>query len=222
MKIVTRLAPFALLFTGACSDVDTPEGCHYHGDDLHCPDEANHPVLTGVILTFTPTGGGDPLVFEWADPEGDGSPEVDEILLPDAADGEGHEAQEYTLDVEVWNLLQDPAEDVTPDVLAQADGHQFFFTGSAVQGPATGDNANAIISQDYGDSDPTGLPLGLTNTVSTLGLGSGELIVTLRHLPAENGEAVKVAGLAETIASEGFDAIGGNNDAQVSFDISVE
>ena len=66
------------------------------------------------------------------------------------------------------------------------------------------------------------MPLGLANTISTLDWGAGELTVTLRHLPPENGESVKVDGLADDVAGDGFSAIGGENDIQVTFNIVVE
>ncbi|MFT6234184.1 MAG: hypothetical protein ACJAZO_004706 [Myxococcota bacterium] len=220
MKFLTRLAPLGLLFTSACSDVETPDGCHDHDGELHC--DENHGLATTLILNFTPVGGGDTLTFQWADPDNDGNPEVDPILLPDASDHDHHDAQEYTLDVEVWNELEDPAENVTLEIADLSDSHQFFFTGRAVEGPATADNSNAIIQHSYADEDENGLPIGLSNTITTLDWGTADLTVTLRHMPAENGEAVKTAGLADEVADNGFGGIGGGNDIEVSFTVEVE
>ncbi len=214
MKFITRLAPIALLFTGACSDVEDHDHNHVHGH--------NHGLITTLILNFTPSGGGETLSFQWSDPENDGDPIVDDILLPDASSHDHHDAQEYALDIEVWNDLEDPAEDVTPEVAAEDRTHQFFFTGSAVEGPATGDNPNAILRHAYADTDADGLPLGMENTFTTLAWGSGELVVTLRHLPLENDAPTKVEGLAETVASDGFAAIGGDNGVQITFDVEVQ
>jgi hypothetical protein len=191
----------ALLVTG-CTDVE-----HDHDHDH------DHEVLTTVILNFTDDAAGTTESFEWADPEDDGDPVIDAILLTDGSS--------YTLDVELWNELEDPAEDVTSEIGDEADEHQFFFTGSAVQGPATGTNDEAIVEHSYDDDDGV-LPLGLENSVTTLGMGSGEFVVTLRHLPEENGAAVKVAGLAEDVAAGGFGSIGGANDIQVTFDLTVQ
>jgi hypothetical protein len=41
-------------------------------------------------------------------------------------------------------------------------------------------------------------------------------------MPAENGEAVKTAGLADEVADNGFGGIGGGNDIEVSFTVEVE
>ena len=224
MKAHAYSAPLAaFLLATACQDVEAPpDGCHYHGDELHCPDDPNHGLITTVVLHFTPTGGGDTLSFQWSDPEADGNPVIDDIFLPDASDHDHHDEQEYTLDVEVWNDLVDPIEDVTPDIADQAEGHQIFFTGSAVQSPATGDNSDAVIRQRYADTDINDLPVGLSNTITTLDWGEGELTVTLRHLPEEDGVAVKVPGMAREVAEGGFAAIGGDNDVQVTLPIEVQ
>ena len=97
-----------------------------------------------------------------------------------------------------------------------------FLTGSGVEGPATGTNASAVVAHEYADSDADGLPIGLDNTIATLGIGAGELTLTLRHLPEENGEPVKVDGMADDVAANGFGAIGGDNDVQVTFNIDVQ
>jgi len=210
MKPITSLA-LSLLIVG-CSDVEEPTnaGGHIHG------------VPTTAVLHFTPEDGGETLSFSWSDPENDGDPIIDDILLPDASTHNHHDTLTYTLDIELWNDLEDPVEEVTPDIENEAEEHQFFFTGSAVESDATGANNDAIIEQEYDDTDADGLPLGLTNTITTLDWGSGALTVTLRHMPPENDEAIKVEGLAEEVAESGFGAIGGEDDIQITFNIEVE
>ena len=61
-----------------------------------------------------------------------------------------------------------------------------------------------------------------SSTVETLAWGSGELIVTLRHLPYEDGTPTKTEGLAEDVAAGGFASIPGDNDIQATFNIDVE
>ncbi|MFZ5475278.1 MAG: hypothetical protein ACOZNI_00770 [Myxococcota bacterium] len=171
-------------------------------------------VITTVALSFTPASGGAALEYAWADPENDGSPVIDDIVLSDAED--------YTLTVSFLNELEDPPEDITEEVDAESDQHQVFFTGSAVEGPATGDNFSAVLSQAYDDTDANGFPVGLTNSVTTLGVGSGTLTVTLRHLPPENDTPVKTGTLAEDVAAGGIDSIPGETDAMVDFAVAVE
>jgi hypothetical protein len=206
MRIATRLFPLVLLFTSACGDVE--------GDDHDHDHDHENEVITTVELTFTPQSGGSATVFSWADLENDGSPVIDDIAL---TDGEA-----YDVTVSFLNELEDPVEDMTTEIGDEAEEHQLFFTGTGVQGPANPTNANAVVEHTYADTDSGGLPIGLDNTFTTLGTGSGELIVTLRHLPEENGSAVKVDGLAEDVDTSGFASIGGDNDVQVTFNIDVQ
>ena len=118
--------------------------------------------------------------------------------------------------------MEERAEDITSEIADEADEHQVFFTGSAVEGPATGTNDEAVVSHAYLDADDQGLPIGLDNEIVSLVAGSGELIVTLRHMPEESGSPVKVEGAAEDVAEGGFSSIGGANDASVTFSITVE
>ena len=115
MRLIPRIFPLALLFTGACKDVE--------GDD-HDHHDHEHEVITTVELTFTPQTGGDAVVATWADREDDGNPVVDDIVLNIL------DAEVYDLSVSFWNELEDPAEDVTPEIADEADEHQVFFTSS--------------------------------------------------------------------------------------------
>ena len=205
MKTLTRMTPFLLLFAAACSDVEDGDG-HTHSHD-------ENEVITTVTLAFTPDAGGADLTFTWADPEDDGDPVIDSIVLPSG---------DYSMSVSFWNELEDPAEDITEEIDDESDSHQVFFTGSGVEGPATGTNGSAVISQAYADTDPNGLPVGLSNDIASVQAGTGDLIVTLRHMPPEDGSDIKTSTAADDVASGGFTAIGGDNDVQVTFPIEVQ
>jgi hypothetical protein len=191
--------PFAL---AGCLDVENPD-----------PGENEGEAITRVELTFTPEGGGAAIVASFADPENDGDPTIDPITLADGA--------RYALAVTFENQLADPVEDITAEVADEGDEHQVFFYGSAVSGPATGDNAAAVVTHAYADEDENGLPIGLANTIEATSTGSGELKVMLRHLPAEGGVAVKVASTAEDFAADG-NAVPGDADVDVTFALTVE
>jgi hypothetical protein len=79
-----------------------------------------------------------------------------------------------------------------------------------------------VLLHAYGDEDDNELPIGIDNTITVLGAGSGELSVMLRHMPAENGQAVKTPEAAETVATDGFSALGGDIDLDVTFTVLVE
>ncbi len=199
-----RSLPFLLLIPACSGDVENPDD-HDHDHD--------HGLVTTVDLVFTPDGGGSALTFSWSDPENDGDPIIDPIVLPEGA---------YALDIVLWNDLEDPVEDVTPEIVEEGEEHQIFLTGAAVQSEATGDNAAALLETTYADEDGSGLPLGLAHDVTTLKTGDEELVLTLRHLPEEDGSATKTDGLAADVATGGFGSIPGDTDVTINFDVTVE
>jgi len=201
MKLHPALLLLPLL--AACEDVKEDEHDDHHGH--------NHGLITALVLNFD-DGAGEAFTYSWEDPEGDGQdPMVDDIVLSAGTT--------YDLSMQVLNQLEDPVEDVTLEIAGLADEHQVFFTGAGVVGPAS-NSSDAIAEHEYMDSDSTGLPLGLDNLLTTFDPGTGDMTVTLRHLPPENGNATKVAGLEDSVAAEGFSAIGGDNDIQVTFTVT--
>jgi hypothetical protein len=186
-----------------CPMVDNPD------------DPANdQEVITTVMLTFSPRGGGSAVIAAHADPENDGNPVVDEVTLVAGTT--------YDLAVSFKNELEEPAEDITEEVEAESEEHQVFLFGSAVVGPATGENEDAVVEHAYADEDEAGLPVGLSNTMEAIAAGSGDLRIILRHLPSESGTAVKVEGLAEKLAEDGAAALPGDVDVDVSFALTVQ
>ena len=174
----------------ACEGVDEP------GDDTE-----EGEVITTVVLELV--GSTDTITATWADPEDDGDPVIDDITLT--------AGETYAMSVSFLNELEDPAEDITEEIMDEDDEHQVFFTGTAVDGPAE-DNAGAPTTHAYADTDANGLPVGLENDLTAEAAGNGMFTVTLRHLPPEDGVEVKVADMAETVATSGFGAIGGDNE----------
>lgn len=189
----------ALMLAVGCADVTDPDG----DNELE--------AFTTVELTFN-DGAGD-TVATWADPANDGTITVDPISLS--------VGKEYALTVKFFNELEDPAEDMTVEVNDEADEHQVLFYGDAITGPAS-TSASAIATHAYDDMDSNDLPIGLTNTLTADTAGTGPLKVMLRHLPEEDGTAVKVDGLAGEFADGGSSAIGGDVDIDVEFDLTVE
>jgi len=207
----------ALALPGCATEEGTADG-ETEGDDHGNESE----VITTVRLTFTPQGGGTPVVAAFTDPDGDGgmSGSSDPIALASGTT--------YALAVEFLNELEDPAEDITAEVEEESEDHQVFVTGNAVEGPATAANASAPVQHAYADTESTyganavgdDLPVGLANTITARAAGSGRFTVTLRHLPELNGEPQKVAGLAEQLAAG--EALPGDVDASVDFELTVQ
>ena len=205
-SIPLKLSCLALLalFQGGCGD-----------DPVDLPDDGNEEeVITTVTLTFTPVGGGDSIVATFDDPDGDGG---DEPTLDDVALELG---TTYNLQVDFENRLEDPAENITEEIADESDEHQLFFTGGAVAGPAS-DAETAFLAHAYADKDVNDLPVGLENTLTATDVGTGDFVVTLRHLPPENDQPVKVEGLEDMVKTDGFAAIGGDTDVQVNFEVTV-
>jgi hypothetical protein len=170
-------------------------------------------VITTITLSFTPAGGGAAVTAAFDDPDGDGgeAPSVDPIDLATATT--------YDLTVRFQNKLETPPEEITDEVRDESDQHQLFFTGTAVNGPAS-DQPAAPLTHTYADTDANGLPVGLSNSIVTTS-GTGTLTVVLRHLPPVNDVAVKVAELASTVRADGLAALPGESDVQVDFAVTV-
>lgn len=187
-------ASSVLLFLAACGkDVETP------GPEGH-PEE----VITTVVLSLT-SDAGPPIEAAIADPENDGSPIADPIVLL--------EGTAYDVTVTFLNELEAPPEDITVEVAAESDEHQVFFTGSSV--------AAGLVAYAYDDEDANGHPVGLAGTLSALAAGEGTFVVTLRHLPPESEVPVKTGTLAEDAATGGIESLPGASDVSVSLDLTV-
>lgn len=203
-SILSRSLPCALLSlvllpSAACDDVGGSEN--------------ENEVITTVSLSFAPMGGGAAITASFDDPDGDGgaAPTIDPINLTAGTT--------YALSVRFLNKLEDPAEEITDEVRDEGDEHQLFFTGTAVNGPAS-DRPGAPLAHTYADADGASLPIGLSSTVVATA-GAGQLTVTLRHVPPLDGAAVKTADLAGRVKSGGIASIGGDTDAEVTFQVTV-
>lgn len=220
MTTFTRILPFlALGLAVACGNPDgtdsTDDHSDDHTDDDHTDDDphghGDNELITTVTLTFSPQGGGDDIVATFQDLNDNVS--VDAITLAVGTT--------YDLSVDFLNELEDPAEEITEEVEDEAEEHQVFFLGDAVNGPAN-ESTTAIVTHAYADMDANGNPIGLANTITADTAGTGELEIILRHMPEESGTAVKTATSAADVKSGGLSAIGGDNDVDADFDITVE
>ena len=150
-----------LVFLSACDNND-PEA------------ENQEELITTVRLTFTPAGGGTPVVATWQDLDGDGgsAPQVSQVTLASNTT--------YALAVALSDASRTPAVDITQEVTAEAEEHQLFFRTSGLTG----------MTIAYNDKDGSNNPIGLANTVTTPTAGSGTLTVILRHEPNKTATGV--------------------------------
>ena len=183
MKTMKTGAFYALLTLAmlGCSDDDTTP-------EIINEDE----LITTVILTLTPDSG-DQVVLTTIDLDGDGPDEPVTTVV-----GSFSENTQYQGAVQFLNETEDPAEDITQEVIEEADEHQVFYTISE----------GLNIQTTYEDQDTQGNPLGVQITLSTGTASEGSLTVTLRHEPVK--------------PNDGLESAGGETDISTSFDVSVQ
>lgn len=128
-------------------------------------------LITTLRLKFTNqlAGSAVPLVYEFKDLDGDGGAapvKFDSIIL-------GKNIP-YICEISVLNESVSPADDITKEIVAEADDHQFYFT------PSPG----ALVTVSQLNTDSKQLPLGTTSFWSTaFNAGRGTINVTLKHKP---------------------------------------
>jgi len=154
-------------------------------------DEEEEEVINEVVFTFTPQGEGDAVTATWFDADGDGvgAPNIDSIMLA--------EGVTYDLTVSLTNTLGTEPEDVTEEIMEEADEHQFFFSFtdgifSDPSGDGNVDNGSDPIN--YSDMDDNGLPVGLSTSWTAGGHTDtpGEFNVVLKHQPGQKTAASDV------------------------------
>lgn len=153
-------------------------------------------LITTLILSMTPTSGGEPVIWSFRDLDGDGGQNPVLITEPLTAN------TEYSTTIQLLNETETPAEDITEEIRMEQEEHQFFFVSSA------GTDLIAI----YNDQDANGNPIGLETTLSTGVAGTGTLTVTLIHLPEKTAP-----GVADGLPNQA----GGETDIEVVFDVEI-
>ncbi len=179
MKTCSMYALLAIAMLG-CSDDDTPDVIN------------EEEVITTVILTLTPDSG-DQVVLTTQDLDGDGPDEPVTIIT-----GSFNENTQYQGAVRFLNETETPAEEITTEVIEEADEHQVFYTVSS----------GLNITTTYQDADSNGNPLGVSITLETGAASAGNLTVTLRHEPVK--------------PNDGLDSAGGETDITTTFDVTIE
>jgi len=183
MKTMKNISFYALLSIAmiGCSDDDT------------APEVINdEELITTVILTLTQESG-DQVVLTTVDLDGDGPDEPETTVV-----GNFSQNTQYQGAVQFLNETEDPAEDITEEVIEEAEEHQVFYTISE----------GLNITTTYVDFDSNDNPLGVNITLETGEASSGSLTVTLRHEPVK--------------PNDGLDSAGGETDIATSFDVTIE
>lgn len=178
---------FATLLLSGCDEDDHK---HDHEGEL----------ITTLTLTFqetdaggVPVPGAAPLAFTWRDLDGEGSnlPVIQNITLKAQS--------KYRLSVTVLDEANN--EDISAEIEAEKEEHQFFFISSGVN-----------IAVAYNDQDANSRPVGLVNNVTTNAAGQGTFRVVLRHELDKNASGVSAGDIANA---------GGESDIDASFPVTV-
>jgi len=168
--------------------------CKKEKNDPIIPNEEE--VITTLNYTLTPTGGGTAIVLSFQDLDGDGG------SAPTITGGALDSNTTYTGVLELLNEIESPAEDITLEVSAEGDEHQFFFEPSATD-----------VTIAYTDMDANGDPIGITSTLTTNSTNTGTLKITLRHEPAKSATGVSSGDITNA---------GGETDIEVTFNLDVQ
>lgn len=107
----------------------------------------------------------------------------------------------YNGEITFLNETVTPADNITAEVEEEGEEHQIFY-----QIPAS------LGTIGYTDFDVNAKPVGLTFTYTTGNAGTGNLTVTLRHLPNKSAAGVAAGDITNA---------GGATDAQVTYPIVI-
>jgi hypothetical protein len=131
------------------------------------PDPKNEEeLITTLKLSFT--NGGSTQVFEFKDIDGigGGADGITDTIVLDSN-------KVYVMTVSVLNESETPSEDITSEIRNESSDHQFFYNVSS----------GLNLTHTYNDTDANGLPIGLSNTISSGNISNGTLRVNLKHQP---------------------------------------
>ncbi|WP_299550292.1 type 1 periplasmic binding fold superfamily protein [Seonamhaeicola sp.] len=184
MKTIKLLAVFFIssLTVLSCSSDDDHDDDHDHEEEL----------ITTVVYTLTNNADNtDVVILTFTDLDGEGGADgVYDVSGPFTANAT------YTGAMKLWNATETPAEDITIEVKAEDDEHEFFYTNTA----------GLTITKT--DVDGGGNPVGIDTTVDTGAAGTGTLTVILKHEPTKPNDGTATGA-------------GGSTDIEVTFNVTV-
>jgi hypothetical protein len=169
----------------SCDEVDTTPPPVTNEEEL----------ITTVKVTLT--NGGTSVILQSKDLDGDG-PNAPVVTVV----GNLVANTTYVGSVQFLNESVNPADNITEEILAEDEDHQIFYQLSSGLGTIT-----------YTDNDSNNKPVGLGFTYQTNAVGTGNLIVTLRHLPSKSATGVASGNIANA---------GGSTDAEVTFPVTIQ
>ena len=190
--ILSIMTKTFLAFTFACSMALFFTACEK--DDPEIPNEEE--LITTLNYTLTPQGGGDAIILSFKDLDGEGGD------TPTVTTGTLAANQTYTGRLELLNESESPAENITEEIEAEDEEHQFFFESTL-----------SDLTVTYNDQDADGNPIGLSSTLKTGDATTGNLVITLIHEPEKSAAGVSTGDI---------DNASGTIDLEVTFPVNVQ
>ncbi|MAT89419.1 MAG: type 1 periplasmic binding fold superfamily protein [Flavobacteriaceae bacterium] len=185
MKLFKYACIFSIVILGFTS-------CSNNDDDATPQVVNEEEIITTLNVSLTAEGSFVMLTSRDLDGDGPNPPEV-------TVSGNLLANTTYVGILEVLNETEDPAEDITLEVLEEDEEHQFFHL--------VGGGLNATTS--YGDFDDNGNPLGVNFALDTGDASSGTLTIVLRHEPNKPNDGT-------------LEDAGGETDIRADFNITIE
>ena len=153
-------------------------------------------LITTLNYTIIPAGGGTAIILSFQDLDGDGG------IAPIITGGTLAANQTYSGTLELLNESTSPTADITEEVEAEDEDHQFFFQSNV-----------SDLTINYDDQDADGNPVGLSSTLTTGAATSGSITIVLRHEPNKSASGVSDGDITNA---------GGETDIEVTFPIDVQ
>lgn len=154
-------------------------------------------VITTIKYTLIPADTvGTPIVLTFQDLDGDGG------NAPIITGGTLAANMTYTASLELLNETETPTANITDEIVAEAEAHQFFFQ-TTLNG----------LTVTYDDVDANGKPIGLSTKVSTANAETGTITIILRHEPDKSAQGVSDGDITNA---------GGETDVEVIFQVDVQ
>lgn len=178
-KLLTILFVSALIFSACTNDNDDDHDDHDHEEEL---------ITT---ITYTLSDGNDVVTLTYLDIDGEGGNDGTYTVS-----GPLNANSAYVGEIKLLNETESPAENITEEVEAEGDEHEFFYTNTAG------------LTIEKTDTDGTN-PLGIETRVSTGSASSGTLTIILKHEPTKPND-----GSAS--------GAGGSTDVEVTFEVTVQ
>ncbi len=168
--------------------------CDKDDDQVVVPPVNEEEVITTVTAVFTPQGGGTAITLKSRDLDGDDGPNAPQVTVS----GAFAKDKIYDGAVTVLNETVTPADDITLEIIEEANDHQLFYK-------KLGSLPGIVYATGPDNLDANGKPLGLKTVFTTTGAASGSIIITLRHLPNKSAANVSTGDITNAAGETDFE-----------------